>query len=191
MPIEVIVNTHRTLHDVTTGKDVTEYSVSARGKAGPYPVTCQSWHRYTDFRELHDQIAAELGLGKFPCPKALIFTDAQRDQRAGELQAYLQACVIAWAGRYEGQPPVGESMPAALQAFLFTCPEGSKSITGGRPRHGKGRLVLVVATLFVAFALWYWQRDASAGFSLNSTDQVDGTEPDSDTGSSAAFEIRS
>ena len=115
MPVEVLVNTHRTSR--VAGKDVTEYSVSARTvrteqqdrqAADRQPGRCLSWHRYTDFRVLHGQCAAALGLGRwFPCPKALIFTDAQRQERADELHAYLQSCVAA-----AGDAP----LPPALQA---------------------------------------------------------------------------
>jgi len=122
---EVIVNTHRTSR--VAGKDVTEYSVSARSvrplqqdrqAADRLPGRCLSWHRYTDFRLLHDQCAAALGLGKwFPCPKALIFTDAQRQERADELHAYLRGCVAA----------AGDELPPALHAFLFTPTKGSTS----------------------------------------------------------------
>ena len=126
MPVEVLVNTHRTSR--VAGKDVTEYSVSARSvrpaqqdrqAADRLPGRCLSWHRYTDFRVLHDQCAAALGLGRwFPCPKALIFTDAQRQERADELHAYLQGCVAA-----AGDAP----LPPALYAFLFTPTKGSTS----------------------------------------------------------------
>ena len=126
MSVEVIINTHRTSR--VAGKDVTEYSVSARSvrpaqqdrqAADRLPGRCLSWHRYTDFRVLHDQCAAALGLGRwFPCPKALIFTDAQRQERADELHAYLQGCVAA-----AGDAP----LPPALYAFLFTPTKGSTS----------------------------------------------------------------
>ena len=118
--VEVTVDTHRTSN--VTGKDVTEYSVCARtvrpAQQGQAADRCLSWHRYTDFRVLHDQCADALGLDRwFPCPKALIFTDAQRQERADELHAYLQGCVAA----------AGDALPPALHAFLFTPTKGSTS----------------------------------------------------------------
>ena len=116
MPVEVTVNAYRTSKDVA-GRDVIEYSVSASND--PLPEPCLSWHRYTDFRDLHTLIAAELGLGRFPVPKGFIFNDAHRQGRADELHAYLQGCVAASGERYEALP-AADSLPPALHAFLFT-----------------------------------------------------------------------
>lgn len=118
--VEVTVDTHRTSN--VAGKDVTEYSVCAKtvrsAQEDQAADRCLSWHRYTDFRVLHDQCADALGLDRwFPCPKALIFTDAQRQERADELHAYLQGCVAA----------AGDALPPALHAFLFTPTKGSTS----------------------------------------------------------------
>ena len=106
MPVDVHIKTHRTCK--VAGKEVTEYSVSASGDDRD---ECLSWHRYTDFRVLHERCAADLGLNRwFPVPKALMFTDTQRQERADELHGYLQGCVAA----------AGGELPPALQAFLFT-----------------------------------------------------------------------
>ena len=95
--VEVTVDTHRTSN--VAGKNVTEYSVCAKtvrsAQEDQAADRCLSWHRYTDFKVLHDQVRDALGLDRwFPCPKALIFTDAQKQERAGELHAYLQGCVL-------------------------------------------------------------------------------------------------
>ena len=90
------------------GKEVTEFGVFVHGGKRD---DCLSWHRYTDFRVLHDKIFRSLGMDpRFPCPKALIFTDEHKTGRAAELQQYLQSCVCA----------AEESLPAALELFLFT-----------------------------------------------------------------------
>ena len=118
--VEVTVDTHRTSN--VAGKNVTEYSVCAKtvrsAQEDQAADRCLSWHRYTDFKVLHDQVRDALGLDRwFPCPKALIFTDAQKQERAGELHAYLQGCVAA----------AGDALPPALHAFLFTPTKGSTS----------------------------------------------------------------
>ena len=118
--VEVTVDTHRTSN--VAGKNVTEYSVCAKtvrsAQEDQAADRCLSWHRYTDFRVLHAEIACALGLDRwFPCPKALIFTDAQKQERADELHAYLQGCVAA----------AGDALPPALHAFLFTPTKGSTS----------------------------------------------------------------
>ncbi len=103
--LTLFVDTHR--NNQIEGKDVTEYGVLVQGDR-----ECRSWHRYTDFRVLHDKIYYRLGLSpRFPCPKALIFTDEHKASRAAELQQYLLSCVAA-AGE--------ETLPAALDLFLFT-----------------------------------------------------------------------
>lgn len=103
--VEFTVDMHRTIK--SDGQSLVEYACVVNG-----PFGCMSWHRYTDFAELHAQIAEELGLSpRFCCPKVPIFLESHKTGRAAELQAYMHNCL----GRLDGQP-----MPVALHAFLYT-----------------------------------------------------------------------
>ena len=127
--VEGTVDTHRTSN--VAGKNVTEYSVCAKtvrsAQEDQAADRCLSWHRYTDFRVLHAEIACALGLDRwFPCPKALIFTDAQKQERADELHAYLQGCVAAafYAG-WVGAAPLEVQPSAAQAAAAAACVVGA------------------------------------------------------------------
>ena len=66
------VTAHRT--SKIEGKEVVEYQLEAHAQElalGPgVPKSyAASWHRYTDFAEMHERIAPGLGLGPFPVPK--------------------------------------------------------------------------------------------------------------------------
>ena len=111
LDISVKIFTHRTSVQ-SNGKPVVEYGCAVAAASGI--ESSQSWHRYTDFAELHAKISGELGISpRFCCPKAFIFTDAHKMGRAIELQAYLDGCLRRL--RVTGKP-----MPAALHAFLYT-----------------------------------------------------------------------
>ena len=104
------------------GKEVVEYRVQARGRAEQRGKLVTSWHRYSEFRELNDSVAAELGIpATFPVSKGLIFTEAQKETRMRELQAFLQCCVAA----AQTQDERGGA-PANLLSFLFN-PELSEA----------------------------------------------------------------
>ena len=85
---QVLIELHRT--SKVQGKQVTEYCVLAT-----WHRSYMSWHRYTDFKVLHDSLAPTLDLGPFPVPAFPIFNDQHKDGRARELQACLRACIAA------------------------------------------------------------------------------------------------
>ena len=119
---QVLIELHRT--SKVQGKQVTEYCVLLATWHRSY----MSWHRYTDFKVLHDSLAPTLDLGPFPVPAFPIFNDQHKDGRAKELQACLRACIAVSVAettarqQREGtlEPFSPASLPTALRAFLFT-----------------------------------------------------------------------
>jgi len=99
------------------GKEVVEYRVQARGGAEQRDALVTSWHRYSAFRALHDSVAEELGLPTdFQVAKGIIVTEAQKEARMHELQAFVQSCVAASQTRCER----GGAHHPELLSFLFT-----------------------------------------------------------------------
>ena len=98
-------------------KEVVEYHVQARGGAKQRGAPVTSWHRYSDFRDLNDSVAGDLGIpATFPVSKGIIFTASQKEARMRELQAFLRSCVAASQTRNEREGGV----PRDLLSFLFT-----------------------------------------------------------------------
>ena len=164
----ILVDLHRT--SIIDGKEVVEYRVqaysspstpSAQGvpPARPSPaLRCAqvaahphhffgtvglytSWHRYTAFKAVHEQVAPRFGLGSFPVSRLPLFSNEQKT--AKELQAFLRSCVGACTAlnaalasliRHPLSSPCVCTLPPDLQICFSRapCDSGGKGGAGGR-----------------------------------------------------------
>ena len=89
LDISVKIFTHRTSVR-SNGKPVVEYGCAVAAASGI--ESSQSWHRYTDFAELHAKISGELGISpRFCCPKGLHI-----HRRPQDGPRYRAAGVLGW-----------------------------------------------------------------------------------------------